>query len=323
MEPIFHIDPQLDIPLYRQLVDMIHSAVKRGQLVTGQKLPTVQELSQTLSIARGTIKRAYDELERQGILEKVQGRGTFVCYEPPDTASRKAQAMEAIDTMLNRLEEMGFSPAEINIFLNLKLRQRAEQESCVKVAVVESAPELLDRMAAQLRRIEGVEVYVHLLESLRQYPFKLGDDFDLLVTTPEHLEYLRRIVPGKKSVITVALSPDSRCLIRIARLDPGARVGILCRSPEYARWMEAVCREYAPEVHLAPAQICAADTQPELRDLDAVLIPEDLEAYVSREQQAALESFPGQLICCGCGMDEGSVIYLENKIKRLLDAKAI
>ena len=88
MESIYQINPELDIPIYRQLVDTIRAAVKKGILLPDQQLPTVSELSQTLGIARGTIKRAYDELERAGIVDKAQGRGTFVCYHPASSGSR-------------------------------------------------------------------------------------------------------------------------------------------------------------------------------------------------------------------------------------------
>ena len=124
---IYKINTDLDVPIYRQLVDSIHSAVKKGDLTSGHQLPTVQEMTEDLGIARGTVKRAYDELERLGLVEKVQGRGTFVCYQPSNSGSRKEQAMAAIDGMLDQLEEMGFSPAEINIFLDLKLRERPKQ----------------------------------------------------------------------------------------------------------------------------------------------------------------------------------------------------
>ena len=89
MDSIFYINPQLHIPIYQQLVDAARSAIKRGVLAFGQQLPTVQEVSEELSIARGTVKRVYDELEREGLVEKVQGRGTFVCYRPVSTESRK------------------------------------------------------------------------------------------------------------------------------------------------------------------------------------------------------------------------------------------
>ena len=119
MDSIYQINPELDIPIYRQLVDAIRTAVKKGQLLPNQQLPTVQELSEKLGVARGTVKRVYDELERAGIVDKAQGRGTFVCYQPVSSGSRKEQAMASIDKTLNDLEDMGFSPAEISIFLNL------------------------------------------------------------------------------------------------------------------------------------------------------------------------------------------------------------
>ena len=118
---IYRIDTNLTIPIYQQLVDMTRVAVKKGDLASGQQLPTVQELSQELGVARGTIKRAYDELEHEGLIEKVQGRGTFVCYQPANSGSRKEQAMAAIDQLLNQLEDMGLTAPEINIFINLKM----------------------------------------------------------------------------------------------------------------------------------------------------------------------------------------------------------
>ena len=78
MDSIYKINAQLDIPIYRQLVDSIRMAVKKGELPGGYQLPTVQELTGKLGIARGTVKRAYDELEQLGLVEKMQGRGTFV-----------------------------------------------------------------------------------------------------------------------------------------------------------------------------------------------------------------------------------------------------
>ena len=59
METVFQINQNLDIPIYQQLVDKIRAAVKTGALTTGCQLPTVQELSDRLGVARGTIKRAY------------------------------------------------------------------------------------------------------------------------------------------------------------------------------------------------------------------------------------------------------------------------
>lgn len=80
MTELFHVDPTSGIPIYQQLVDEIRSAIKTGKLPTGEQLPTVLAMADSLGLARGTVKRAYDELELLGLVEKVQGRGTFVCY---------------------------------------------------------------------------------------------------------------------------------------------------------------------------------------------------------------------------------------------------
>ena len=180
----------MDIPIYQQLVDSIRTAIRTGTLIPGQQLPTVQEVTEKLKIARGTIKRVYDELERAGLVEKVQGRGTFVRYQPANSGSRKEQAMVAIDAMLKQLEDMGLSPAEINIFLSLKLQQWAEQEAHVKVALVECNPENLSQLFEQLRHINGVDLYAYLLDNIQQYPYKLSEDFDLVVTTSAHGDYI-------------------------------------------------------------------------------------------------------------------------------------
>ena len=97
---MFHINPHSDIPVYRQLVDELRSAIRSGRLDAGAQLPTVLAMAEDLGLARGTIKRAYDELELLGLVEKIQGRGTFVCYRPPSVGDRKEQAMALIDRML-------------------------------------------------------------------------------------------------------------------------------------------------------------------------------------------------------------------------------
>lgn len=325
MEQFYQVDPTLDIPIYQQLVDTIRVAVKKGILVSGQQLPTVQEMSQELSIARGTIKRAYDELERAGIVEKGQGRGTFVRYQPADSKSRKEQAMAAIDGMLNQLENMGFSAAEINIFLNLKLRERAEQESNVKVALIECNPENLSQMSEQFRHMKNVDLYSYLLESIQQYPYKLSEDYDLIVTTAAHSEYIESVLPVRKRIARVALRPSPRCLSDIIKLRPGERVGVLGYSDRFAQLLHSTCEAYAEDVILDQPMLLTDDQNPEayLKGKSAVLLPKAWEKYCATQTAEILRRFTGERIECYYEMDEGSVLYLEAKVKRLLEEKTI
>lgn len=322
MYPTYHINPELDVPIYRQLSDAIGTAIRKGELTAGQQLPTVQEVTESLGVARGTIKRAYDELERGGLVEKVQGKGTFVRYQPASSGSRKEQAMLAIDAMLDKLEGMGLSMAEINIFLNLKLRERADQEASVKVAVVECNPENLSYMSAQLRRREGVDLYAYPVENVRAYPYQL-EDFDLIVTTASHAGFLESTLSEKKRIAQVALRPSPACLSRIIKLRPGARLGIIGYSRRFAQLLRTTCQSYAEEVSLGSPITGEEDAAAYLRDKDAVLVPESCERYFDAATMEALRGFSGERIDCRYEMDEGSLLYLEAKLQRLLEEKTI
>lgn len=325
MESIYKINHELDIPIYQQLVDGIRVAIKNGTLTPGQRLPTVQKVTEKLNIARGTIKRVYDELERAGLVEKVQGRGTFVRYQPANSGSRKEKAMAMIDNMLQQLEDMGLSPAEINIFLNLKLRQWAEQEAHVKVALVECNPENLSELSMQLRHINGVDLYAYLLESVQQYPYQLSEGFDLVVTTSSHGDYLESILPEKKQLSRIALRPSARYLSHLFKLRAGEKLGIVGYSQRFAELMYSTCKAYVEEAEVCDPVVAAAETDLKkyLTDKSVVLVPKSYEKYFSAGIVKLLKGFKGTLVDCYYEMDEGSVMYLESKIKRLLETKTI
>lgn len=325
LELIYKINPGLDVPIYKQLVDTIRTAIKKGTLVSGQQLPTVQEMTEQLGIARGTIKRAYDELEIAGLVEKVQGRGTFVRYQPENSASRKEQAMAAIDSMLDSLEDMGLSAAEINIFLNLKLRERSEKEAYVKVALVECNPENLSQLSEQLRHINGIDLYSFMLDSIKQYPYQLGEDFDLIVTTSSHAQYLEGMLPVRKKLARIALRPSARFLSHVIKLRPGAKLGIVGSSKRFTELLYDTCKVYTEDITLKEPMVLSSEKElaSYLRDVNAVLVPKYYDKHFGAGAAEMLRKFSGELIDCYFEMDEGSLMYIEAKIKRLLEEKTI
>lgn len=327
MNSVFHVDPQLDIPIYQQLVDRVRTAVKHGSLADGQQLPTVQELADALGVAKGTVKRAYDELEHSGLVEKIQGRGTFVSYQPQQPGSRKDRAMAAIDQLLDSLEEMGFSAWEVNIFLDLKLRQRENREYRLKVAVLECNPENLSQLSEQLRSVEGIEVCSYLVDNVRSYPYPLAENMDLIVTTTEHAAELSALLNGSPKLVRIAMRPESRCLSRIIRIRKDAHVGILCHSSRFGQVLQGTCLNYSHGIHLdAPVLLSqATDLESFLADKDAVLLPKDYENHCSAEARQLLADFAARkrLIPCAYEMDEGSFLYLEERVRRALEEKPV
>ena len=325
MKNMYNINPKLDVPIYQQLADGICMAVKNGQLAQGAQLPTVQQMTDELGIARGTVKRAYDELEARGFIEKVQGRGTFVCYRSVTSANRKERAMEAIDTMLKSLEDMGFSTEEINIFLNLKLREYMQEQSNIKVALVECNSENLSQMSEQMRHIHGVDLYSYTFDSIEEYPYKLSDDFDYIVTTQPHADYLERVIPNKKRVVQIALRLPAQCLLQIIKLKRGKSVGIIGYSERFAELLHSTCQSYAENIDLSEpiASTTADEIKKYIKNKDVILVPKNFEKYFGDDVSKLIHSFKGEIIECYYEMDEGSLLYIEAKVKRKLEEKTL
>jgi len=86
-----HVNPGDELPIYRQLVRQIADAIAGGRLERGEQLPSHRDLAAQLVIAPLTVKKAYDELETQGLIETQRGRGTFVrnVLPSPNVESRE------------------------------------------------------------------------------------------------------------------------------------------------------------------------------------------------------------------------------------------
>lgn len=73
------LNPNSIMPLYAQIVDKLEEDIKLGRFSQTGRLPTEGELSEQYSVSRITIRRAMDELSAKGLVEKKQGKGTFIC----------------------------------------------------------------------------------------------------------------------------------------------------------------------------------------------------------------------------------------------------
>jgi GntR family transcriptional regulator len=65
-------------PVYLQIVDQVKAAAASGALRSGEPLPSIRPLAEELRVNRNTIAKAYDELESQGVIETLQGKGSFL-----------------------------------------------------------------------------------------------------------------------------------------------------------------------------------------------------------------------------------------------------
>ena len=101
--------------LYQQIVDRLKREISEGRLKPGAALPSFRVLAEDLLVSVITVKRAYEELEREGIIYRRQGLGTFVADHGYDR-SREAKlntAQELFREAAREAAEAGLKPAEI------------------------------------------------------------------------------------------------------------------------------------------------------------------------------------------------------------------
>ena len=109
------ISPAAPGTLYQQIVDGLKREVSEGRLKPGSSLPSFRQLAEDLLVSVITVKRAYEELEREGIIYRRQGLGTFVAEQGHDR-SREAQlnsAQTLLASGVREAAEAGLKPAEI------------------------------------------------------------------------------------------------------------------------------------------------------------------------------------------------------------------
>lgn len=86
------------VPVYRQITDQIRYQIAGGILRPGDRLPSVRELARQLPANQNTVLKAYDLLERDGLIDRRQGDGTFVQASAPTL--KKAERVRQVSAIL-------------------------------------------------------------------------------------------------------------------------------------------------------------------------------------------------------------------------------
>lgn len=93
-----------NMPIYEQITNQIRDAVINGELKPGEGMPSIRVLAKDLQVSVITTKRAYEELEKEGVIEARQGRGFYVCQQNNDHL-REKQIMNIENRMLDLINE--------------------------------------------------------------------------------------------------------------------------------------------------------------------------------------------------------------------------
>jgi GntR family transcriptional regulator len=108
-------------PIYEQISSQIKSMILKGELIEGEMLPSIRGLAKDLQISVITTKRAYDELEREGFIESVQGKGSFVASQNKELMREMKLKIieEQLQKVVKECNVLGLSYEEVSEMLRI------------------------------------------------------------------------------------------------------------------------------------------------------------------------------------------------------------
>lgn len=115
-------------PIYEQVSKQIKAQIISGELAEGDALPSIRKLAMELQISVITTKRAYEELEKEGFIDTVSGKGCFVAMQNKELLREKK--MKTVEDLLSdavfEAKKLGISFKEIKEMLELLYNEEAE-----------------------------------------------------------------------------------------------------------------------------------------------------------------------------------------------------
>lgn len=117
-----NISNSSSVPLYEQIQSQIKSQILNGQLKAGDGLPSIRSLAKELKVSIITIKRAYEELEKDGYLETVTGKGSFVASQNKERLKEVAmyEVESKLEEIIRQAKSVGMTLEEgLEIFKSL------------------------------------------------------------------------------------------------------------------------------------------------------------------------------------------------------------
>lgn len=113
---MINIDPRSSQPIYEQIVDQVKENIIKEIMMPGDQLPSIRQLSSMVLANPNTVSKAYQELERMGVIETVRGRGTFIRidYKAKADDDKMKQIKKALKKVIIEMHYMGLSKEQMN-----------------------------------------------------------------------------------------------------------------------------------------------------------------------------------------------------------------
>ncbi len=300
----WYLDKGSKVPLYLQLKDQIKYHISTGGLQQNEQLPAVNKLAKELAINFETVRKAYKELEKEGLISMQRAKGTLVTLDNsappfiPSNARSPEQSPERwVYNAVSALLAKGTPPEEIRSAVSRSMDEAFAARKERFVIFTECNSLQVHDIAIQLKTFLDEDVRPVLLEDLEKEISRLGPEEKRLlaiVTTGFHLNDVRAALGGRPidvHILITNMSPESRRKIEEIGVD--RRFGFICRDQESIPLYNDLLRgEFGKKIRLVSTYLGdTAGVEAILRSVDILLVTPPVFREVKKLSPANLPVF--------------------------------
>lgn len=270
------IDRDLPVALGAQVRGMIEYGVVSGELVPGERLPSVRELAETLGVAPMTIAQVYRDLRDAGLIETRPSLGTFVAERNAADLVPQPQLSRIhrrLDLLVRDALAIGLTPTDLAGMMQTHLTQRDLKKRPRRILMVgmfvEPTRDYAQSIQAKLGG--GFIVEPRTIDDLRRDTSLRSrrDEIELVITFPNRRRKIAALLPFLR-VVALRFIPSDATRRALANLVPSTRLGVVSHLAEFLSMLKAGVQRFAPQVKDLLAAV--VDTP----ELDAVLDRSDV-----------------------------------------------
>ncbi|HHY04210.1 MAG TPA: winged helix-turn-helix transcriptional regulator [Thermoanaerobacterales bacterium] len=289
-------------PLYLQVKNYISKNINDQIWPVGFKLPPERELAKELEVSRKTVSMAYSELVKEGILSSHQGRGTFVIEKPLSNVKifdakneeDMKQLTKNIDQCIERSLKIGMNLDDFELLCEKRIKEYKNEIQELKLIFIECNKEQLDYFCEEIGLGSGIKITPILLQDFKRNIEKINKKlnlFDLVVTTVFHYEEVRSLIQDDEvEILPIALNPQIESIIKIARIRKEKKVGILCKSQNFAEKVKRAIQEIGLQLSIdVTTTLSEKNVKNFVVDLDVIIVSpgrkKDVMPFISDKQE--------------------------------------
>ncbi len=300
----WYLDKESKIPLYLQLNNQIKYHISTGGLQDGQQLPAINALAGELGINFETVRKAYKELEKEGLISMQRAKGTKVTLHQGQAggargttaASERPADADFID-LIGRQLRQGQSAAEIRAGFDSALETAVAERNQRFIIFTECNPLQVQEISAQLKDLLEIQVVPSLLSDLERTLADLEGKpgrLRAIITTGFHLNDVRAALGARSidiQVLITNMSPDTRR--KIDEIGTDKKFGFICRDKEsIAVYNDLLKAEFGKKLKLASAHLGdEAHVAAVLGSVDALLVTPPVYKEMKKRAPAGLQVF--------------------------------